>query len=50
MTLNRVDLRGAELGVTTDTVSLRGAIVSSAQLAAMASMLADSMGIVVADG
>jgi uncharacterized protein YjbI with pentapeptide repeats len=49
MTLDRVDLRDAELGITTDTVSLRGAIVSTAQLAAMAGLLADSMGIVVAD-
>ena len=49
MTLDRVDLRDAELGITTDTVSLRGAIVSTAQLVDMAYLLADSMGIIVAD-
>jgi uncharacterized protein YjbI with pentapeptide repeats len=49
MTLDRVDLRDAELGITTDTVSLRGAIITTAQLAAMAGLLAGTMGIVVAD-
>jgi len=50
MTLDRVDLRGAEeLGIITDTVSLRGATVTAAQLATMATLLADSMGIVVTD-
>ena len=49
-TLDQVDLRGAELGITTDAISLRGAIVTPAQLTAMAPVLADSLGIVVADG
>ena len=49
MTLDRVDLRGAELGIVTDTVSLRGAIVTAGQLASIATLLADSMGIVVTD-
>jgi uncharacterized protein YjbI with pentapeptide repeats len=49
MTLDRVDLRGAELGITTDSVSLRGATVTTAQLADLAFLLADSMGIIVAD-
>jgi uncharacterized protein YjbI with pentapeptide repeats len=49
-TLDRVDLRGAELGITTDATSLRGAIVTSEQLAAMAPVLAESLGIVVDDG
>ena len=47
MTLDRVDLRDAELGIKTDTVSLRGAIVTTAQLVDMAFLLADSVGIVV---
>ena len=49
MTLDQVDLRGAELGITTDAVSLRGARVTTAQLAVMAPLLADSMGITVSD-
>jgi uncharacterized protein YjbI with pentapeptide repeats len=49
-TLEKVDLRGAELGITTDATSLRGAIVTPAQLVAMAPVLAESLGIVVADG
>ena len=49
MTLDRVDLRDAELGITTDSGSLRGAIVTTAQLVDMAYLLADSMGIIVAD-
>jgi hypothetical protein len=50
MTLDKVDLRGAELGITTDTVSLRGATVTTGQLIDMARLLADSMGIIVDDG
>lgn len=50
VSLDAVDLRGAELGVTIDPGSLRGAIVTSAQLADMMPMLAESMGIVVDDG
>src|SRR5215469_15474268 len=49
MTLDRVDLRGAELGIVTDTVSLRGATVTMAQLAVIAPLLADSMGMIVTD-
>ena len=49
-TQDQVDLRGAELGITTDATSLRGAIVTSAQLMAMAPVLAESIGIVVDDG
>src|SRR5215472_16483368 len=49
-TLDKVDLRRAELGITTDATSLRGAIVTSAQLTAMAPVLAESLGIVVDDG
>jgi hypothetical protein len=49
-TLDRVDLReAAELGLTVDPVSLRGAIVTTAQLIDMAPVLADSIGIVVDD-
>jgi hypothetical protein len=44
-----VDLRGAELGIIIDPGSLRGAIVTSGQLAAMAALLADSLGITVED-
>jgi uncharacterized protein YjbI with pentapeptide repeats len=47
--LDQVDLRGAELGILTDATSLRGAIVTSAQLTAMAPLLAETLGIVVAD-
>jgi hypothetical protein len=50
VTLQQVDLRGAELGITVDPGSLRGAIVSPAQLASMAPLLADAMGIIVEDG
>lgn len=49
VTLEKVDLRGAELGITVDPGSLRGAIVSNAQLASMAPLLADAMGITVED-
>jgi uncharacterized protein YjbI with pentapeptide repeats len=49
MTLDRVDLRDAELGIVTDTVSLRGATVTSAQLMDMAAVLAETLGIIVAD-
>jgi len=49
-TLEQVDLRGAaELGLTVDPASLRGAIVTTAQLIDMAPVLADSIGIVVDD-
>jgi len=49
VTLDRVDLRGAELGITIDPAGLRGAIVTTAQLADMAPLLAESMGLIVAD-
>ncbi len=45
-----MDLRGAELGITTDPGSMRGAIVTSAQLTQIAPVLAESMGIAVDDG
>jgi uncharacterized protein YjbI with pentapeptide repeats len=47
--MDTVDLRDAELGITIDPASLRGAIVTPAQLAEMAPLLAGSMGIVVRD-
>jgi uncharacterized protein YjbI with pentapeptide repeats len=49
VTLDRVDLRGAELGLTVDPTALRGAIVSTAQLLDLAPLLADSIGIIVKD-
>lgn len=49
VTLDRLDLRGAELGITIDPGSLRGAIITTAQLADMAALLAESLGIIVAD-
>ncbi|HEU5417458.1 MAG TPA: pentapeptide repeat-containing protein [Streptosporangiaceae bacterium] len=49
-TLDQVDLRGAaELGLTVDPASLRGAIVTTAQLIDMAPVLAESIGITVED-
>jgi uncharacterized protein YjbI with pentapeptide repeats len=49
VTLDRVDLRGAELGLTVDALALRGAIVTTAQLIDMAPVLAEAIGIVVDD-
>jgi uncharacterized protein YjbI with pentapeptide repeats len=49
VTMDRTDLRGAELGVTIDTESLRGAIISSGQLALAAPVLAQALGIIVDD-
>jgi len=49
VTLDQADLRGAELGITVDPLSLRGAIVTPAQLADIAPLLADSIGLIVAD-
>jgi uncharacterized protein YjbI with pentapeptide repeats len=50
VTLDQVDLRGAaELGLTVDPLALHGAIVSTAQLAQLAPLLAASIGIVVSD-
>jgi uncharacterized protein YjbI with pentapeptide repeats len=50
VTLDQLDLRGAGLGITIDPTCLRGAIVTAAQLAEMAPLLADSIGLIVADG
>jgi uncharacterized protein YjbI with pentapeptide repeats len=44
-----VDLRGAELGITITPDSLRGAVITNAQLMAAAPLLAETMGIVVMD-
>jgi uncharacterized protein YjbI with pentapeptide repeats len=49
VTLQQVDLRGAELGLVIDPAALGGAIVTSAQLQAMAPLLAESIGIIVSD-
>ena len=49
-TLDQVDLRGSELGLIVGPEPLRGAIITSGQLSAIAPMLADSLGIVVDDG
>jgi uncharacterized protein YjbI with pentapeptide repeats len=49
VTLDRVDLRGAELGLTVDPTALGGAIMSTAQLLDLAPLLADSIGIIVKD-
>ena len=43
------DLRGAELGVIIGPDSLRGAIISTAQLVYLAPLLAEIMGIKVSD-
>jgi uncharacterized protein YjbI with pentapeptide repeats len=50
VTLDQVDLRGAELGITIDPECLRGAIVTTAQLAEIAPLLAESIGVIVTDG
>lgn len=47
--LDKADLRGAELGIIIDPGSLRGAVVTSAQLAELAPLLAASIGITVED-
>ena len=49
VTLDQVDLRGAELGLTIDPGCLRGAIVTTAQLGEIAPLLAESIGLIVAD-
>jgi uncharacterized protein YjbI with pentapeptide repeats len=49
VTLNKVDLRGATLGITVDPTCLRGAIVTTAQLLDLAPLLAESIGIQVKD-
>jgi uncharacterized protein YjbI with pentapeptide repeats len=50
VTMDTVDLRGAELGITVDPASLRGAIVTPGQLTGITALLADGLGIVVEDG
>ena len=47
--LDKVDLRGADLDITAGYESLRGAIISTAQLLSMAPSLARQIGIVVRD-
>jgi len=49
VTMDRTDLRGAELGLIIDAGSLRGAIMSSGQLAVVAPVLAQTLGIVIDD-
>jgi uncharacterized protein YjbI with pentapeptide repeats len=49
VTMDKTDLRGAELGLIIDTGSLRGAIISSGQLALAAPVLAEALGIVIDD-
>jgi uncharacterized protein YjbI with pentapeptide repeats len=49
VTMDATDLRGAELGLIIDSTSLRGAIVSTAQLVTLAPVLAETMGITVSD-
>jgi uncharacterized protein YjbI with pentapeptide repeats len=48
--LAEVDLRGSELDIIAGPGSLRGATVSPGQLIAIAPVLAESLGIIVADG
>ncbi|HYZ55915.1 MAG TPA: pentapeptide repeat-containing protein, partial [Streptosporangiaceae bacterium] len=48
-TLEKVDLRGADLEITAGYSSLRGAVINSAQLMAIAPMLARQLGIDVKD-
>jgi uncharacterized protein YjbI with pentapeptide repeats len=47
--MDRTDLREAELGLIIDADSLRGAIISSGQLAIVAPVLAATLGIVIDD-
>jgi uncharacterized protein YjbI with pentapeptide repeats len=49
VTMDRTDLREAELGLIIDADSLRGAIISSGQLAIVAPVLAATLGIVIDD-
>jgi uncharacterized protein YjbI with pentapeptide repeats len=49
VTMEQTDLRGASLGLVIDSDSLRGAIISSAQLAIVAPVLAGTLGIVIDD-
>ena len=47
--MEATDLRGAQLGLIIDADSLRGAIISSGQLAVVAPVLAETLGIVIND-
>ncbi|MGH3156491.1 MAG: pentapeptide repeat-containing protein [Streptosporangiaceae bacterium] len=47
--LDRLDLRGSELGLIVGPDPLRGAIISSGQLATIAPVLAEALGIIVND-
>jgi uncharacterized protein YjbI with pentapeptide repeats len=47
VTLRQVDLRGAELGITIGPDSLRGAIITTAQLIDIAPLIAENLGIIV---
>lgn len=49
VTMDQTDMRAAELGLVIDTDSLRGAIISSGQLALVAPVLAEALGIVIDD-
>lgn len=49
VTLDQTDLRGAQLGLIIDPGSLRGGIITSGQLAVVAPVLAQTLGIVVND-
>jgi uncharacterized protein YjbI with pentapeptide repeats len=49
VTLDQVDLRGAELGIIISPDSLRGATVTTGQLVTLAPLLADSLGITISD-
>ena len=48
-TCTKVDLRGAELGITGGYESLRGTTIDSVQLVALAPLLANHLGITVKD-
>jgi uncharacterized protein YjbI with pentapeptide repeats len=48
-TLSRVDLRGAELGITAGYDALRGATIDTIQLIGLAPLLAQHLGITVED-
>jgi uncharacterized protein YjbI with pentapeptide repeats len=49
VTMDATDLRGAELGIVIDSNSLRGAILSTAQLVHVAPVLAQTLGITISD-
>ncbi len=49
VTMDRTDFRTAELGLIIDAASLRGAIISSGQLAVVAPVLAQALGIEIND-